>query len=273
VVRPELVDTVASTTTFSDAALRVGQTFTDSAAGLSIRVNAVAPTGATVMVDVPGGTCTPATCASLGATCGSPSNGCGAALSCGTCASGQMCGATFQCVTGSAGPQVAAFDGTLQAPRCGVVGTSCDSGASLLLGRGQLGPEPNAPNTINGSCADGTSGAFHSDESVDRLKVVSVDGTGFAAGKTVRIEATVWVWGTADDRLDLYTSPGATSPTWTRLTTLAPAATGQQTLTATFTLPAGTLQAVRANFRYLGSAAACSTGTYDDHDDLAFAVQ
>jgi len=33
------------------------------------------------------------------------------------------------------------------------------------------------------------------------------------------------------------------------------------------------LQAVRANFRYEGSAAVCTTGSYDDHDDLIFAVQ
>src|SRR5207247_8862434 len=38
------------------------------------------------------------------------------------------------------------------------------------------------------------------------------------------------------------------------------------------TLPSGSLQAVRANFRYQGSASSCSTGAYDDHDDLIFAV-
>jgi hypothetical protein len=29
---------------------------------------------------------------------------------------------------------------------------------------------------------------------------------------------------------------------------------------------------VRARFRYSGSAASCGTGSYNDHDDLAFAV-
>ena len=33
------------------------------------------------------------------------------------------------------------------------------------------GAEPNQPNTINSTCADGTSGTFHSDESLDQLKV------------------------------------------------------------------------------------------------------
>src|SRR6185503_15757562 len=103
------------------------------------------------------------------------------------------------------GAQNAAFDGTLQALRCSTVGSSCDSGASLLLGRDGIGPEPNAPNTIGDTCADGPIGIFHSDESIDRLAVVSVDTTNFAPGKTVRIDATVWAYsGFAGDKLDLY---------------------------------------------------------------------
>jgi len=35
--------------------------------------------------------CPPKTCANLGATCGNPSDGCGATLNCGTCASGYDC--------------------------------------------------------------------------------------------------------------------------------------------------------------------------------------
>jgi leucyl aminopeptidase len=157
---------------------------------------------------------------------------------------------------------------------CSVAGISCDSGPSLLLGRNARGPEPNQPNTINGSCADGNSGTFHSDESNDRIKVQTVDGTSFAAGKAVRIDATVWAWTTPSaDHLDLYYAANAASPTWTFVGTLTPAAAGAQTLSATYTLPAGSLQAVRARFRYQGSASACTTGSYNDHDDLVFAVQ
>jgi leucyl aminopeptidase len=177
-------------------------------------------------------------------------------------------------VNNGAVAQTAVFDATLKAPKCAVVGISCDSGASLLLGRRTLGPEPNQPNTINATCADGASGTFHSDESTDRLKVSTTDGTALAAGKTVRIDATVWAWTTpSSDKLDLYYAANASSPTWTFLTTLTPAAAGAQTLSATYTLPAGALQAVRANFRYLGSAATCAAGAYTDHDDLIFAVQ
>jgi len=42
-------------------------------------------------------TCVPTTCAALSATCGSPSNGCGGTLSCGTCSSGSTCGTTYTC--------------------------------------------------------------------------------------------------------------------------------------------------------------------------------
>jgi leucyl aminopeptidase len=52
-----------------------------------------------------------------------------------------------------------------------------------------------------------------------------------------------------------------------------PTKAGAQTLSTTFTLPTGSLQAVRAQFRYLGRATSCTTGPYNDHDDLIFAVQ
>jgi hypothetical protein len=177
-------------------------------------------------------------------------------------------------VTGTGGGDLTAvFDPTLRAPKCGTVGRSCDSGAALLLGRNGLGPEPNQPNTINNSCADGTSGTFHLDESNDRIKVSTVDGTNFAPGKTVRIEATVWAWTTpAQDKLDLYFAADANSPTWTFVTTLTPPVVGAQTLSATYTLPSGALQAVRAQFRFQGSASPCTAGGFNDRDDLIFAV-
>jgi len=176
--------------------------------------------------------------------------------------------------TGGGGAQTAVFDATVRAPKCATVGSSCDSGAALLLGRDGKGPEPNQPNTINGSCADGTSGTFHSDESNDRIKVSTTDGSGFAPGKTVRVDATVWAWTSPSaDHLDLYFAPDANSPVWSLIATLTPTAAGAQTLSATYTLPSGgSVQAVRARFRYQGSASSCSTGSYDDHDDLAFAV-
>jgi hypothetical protein len=173
----------------------------------------------------------------------------------------------------SGGMQTAVYNSTLKAPGCASVGSGCDSGPSLLLGRASLsgGAEPNQPNTINNSCADGTSGTFHSDESNDRLSVATTDGSALAAGKSVKVTANVWAYSTAD-ALDLYSAANANSPTWVFLSTITPSAAGAQTLSTSFTLPSGGLQAVRANFRYQGSASSCSTGAYDDHDDLIFAV-
>ncbi|HZN95930.1 MAG TPA: S8 family serine peptidase, partial [Myxococcales bacterium] len=51
----------------------------------------------------------------------------------------------------------ASYDAALKAPKCAAAGAYCDS-QNLVNGRGPLGPEPNAPNTINNSCADGTGG-------------------------------------------------------------------------------------------------------------------
>jgi PKD repeat protein len=171
------------------------------------------------------------------------------------------------------GGQTAVYNSTLKAPGCATVGSGCDSGPSLLLGRASLssGAEPNQPNTINNSCADGTSGTFHSSESNDRLAIATTDGSPLAAGKTAKVTATVWAYSTAD-ALDLYSAANANSPSWVLLSTITPSAAGAQVLSTSFTLPAGNLQAIRANFRYQGSASPCSTGAYDDHDDLIFAV-
>jgi len=179
-------------------------------------------------------------------------------------------------VNPSGGAQTAVYDTALKAPKCGTVGTSCDSGATLLLGRGTEsgGNEANRPNTINSSCADGNSGTFHSDESNDRLSVASTSGGLLTHGQTVTVTATVWAYSSyTSDHLDLYYAANANSPTWTLIGTITPTKAGSQTLSRTFTLPTGTLQAVRAQFRYLGSASSCTSGSYNDHDDLIFAVQ
>jgi uncharacterized membrane protein len=178
-------------------------------------------------------------------------------------------------VNSSVGLQTAVYDSTLKAPKCVNVGSGCDSGPSLLLGRDTMsgGAEPNQPNTVNNSCADGTSGTFHSDESNDRIVVSTTDGSALAGGKTVKVSATVWAYsGFTSDHLDLYYTANANSPSWTLIGTITPTAAGAQTLSANYTLPSGSLQAVRAQFRYLGSASACTSGSYNDHDDLIFAV-
>jgi len=184
--------------------------------------------------------------------------------------------ATIALTVSSSTAQTAVYNSTLKAPGCATVGSSCDSGPSLLLGRDHMsgGAEPNQPNTINNSCADGTSGTFHSDESNDRIVVASTSGGALTHGTTATVTATVWAWsGYTSDSLDLYYAANANSPTWVFIKTIKPTKAGAQTLSATFTLPTGALQAVRAQFRYTGRASACTVGAYNDHDDLIFAVQ
>ncbi len=168
---------------------------------------------------------------------------------------------------------MASPDATLRVPRCQAGASDCDSG-TLLQGRAGLGPEQNAPNTLGGTCADGTSGSYRSDESVEQVRVVTVDGSSLAAGKQVRVEVVVWAYsGYSSDALDIYYTADASQPSWTLLTTLAPPGSGLQRMSATYTLPSGgATQAVRAAFRYGGSAAPCTQGPYDDRDDLAFDV-
>ncbi|HET8646279.1 MAG TPA: hypothetical protein VFO85_12365, partial [Vicinamibacteria bacterium] len=169
----------------------------------------------------------------------------------------------------------AVFDNGLQVPSCLVTGRSCDS-AGLLTGRDTIigGPEPNQPNTIADSCADGTLGRFHVRESIDRVKVSTVDGTQLAPGKVVRVDVTVWGYSRGfADTLDVYYTATAATPAWTYLGSVKSGRPGLHTISLNYTLPTGALQAVRARYRYRGERAACGVGDYNDHDDLAFVVQ
>jgi len=170
----------------------------------------------------------------------------------------------------------AVYDPTLKAPKCGSPGSVCDSG-TLLNGRGNMdgGPETNQPNTINSSCPDGIFGTYHTDESIDRIRISTLDGNSIAAGKTVKVEATVWAWDDpTQDHLDLYYAADASNPSWVYLVTLEPSSAGAQVLSATYTLPSGgNLQAMRGVFRYQGSASSCGNNIgFEDHDDLIFAI-
>ena len=184
---------------------------------------------------------------------------------------GQSCDESVNVCTDTNGPQIAVYDAGLGAPKCAIRGSSCDS-TTLVDGRGNKGPEPNQPNTLD-NCADGAQGTYHSDESNDRILVSSVDGRDFTEGVTVQVDATVWAWSTgSSDTLDLYYAADANNPDWTYITSIAPSSGGANTLSARYTLPAGSLQAVRANFRYGGSQSSCSSGNYDEADDLVFTV-
>ena len=172
-------------------------------------------------------------------------------------------------------PPAAAYNATLRAPGCGAVACGCDSGASLVNSRGaMLTPEPNQSNTLNASCADGSTGTYHSDESIDRVSIKSVDNGNLAIGKQATVSVTVWCYSGTSDFLDLYYTTNTATPTWTTIATgITCGTTGAKTITQNFTLGATAGQhAIRAQYRYLGTASSCTAGSYNDHDDLYFQV-
>jgi hypothetical protein len=173
------------------------------------------------------------------------------------------------------GGLVATFDPARRAPSCGVAGSSCDTGVSLVLGRGLGGREPNAPSTIGATCQDGEVGPTTERwNATDRIRVSTADGGTFAPGQTVRIDATVWasLYKTALDTVDFFYAPDAGSPAWRLIGSATLPAAGVQRVSAFYTLPAGASQAVRLQVRQQGTAVACNTGTTSERDDLVFAV-
>ncbi|WP_224365339.1 Ig-like domain-containing protein [Hyalangium versicolor] len=169
--------------------------------------------------------------------------------------------------------QNATYDATLGAPVCTAVGSRCDT-MELLAGRGSMGPELHAPNTVGGSCADGTDGTYRASPSLERLVVTRSDGTPFSPGKEVRVLATVTAsTNAALEALDLYVASDVSNPTWTRIDTLTPNSGGSQILSTTYLLPASGRHILRGVYRSgAGNNSACVPGPLNDHDDLVISV-
>jgi hypothetical protein len=181
---------------------------------------------------------------------------------------------------------VALFDTILGAPRCELSAVSCSSG-DLITGRTRLngGSEPNnGQNTLGPDmCTDGSAGEYHIDQSLDKIVIKSSTSEALAEGNQATITATVYPVSSEDgtlsyDYADFYYASDASNPIWVYIGTESPnpAIKSAQNIYITYTLPKGTTQAVRVNFRFLGSRGAnkgCSGGPYDDTDDLVFAVK
>ncbi|RKH37702.1 endopeptidase, partial [Corallococcus llansteffanensis] len=192
-----------------------------------------------------------------------------------SCSAGAYSSAFSFTTTNICTPTVASYNANVRAPACGSV-CGCDTGPTLVNGRGTVsgGAEPNQPNTLGATCTDGSTGTYHVDESIDRVVLKTVDQGLITPGKQVTVDVTVYCYGTTD-QLDLYYATNTTTPTWTALSTgQACTAVGLKTFSSTFTVGSTTGQhAVRAQFRFGGTAtSACVTGSYNDHDDLAFSV-
>jgi len=171
-------------------------------------------------------------------------------------------------------PSSATFNPNYQAPYC-ASGCGCDT-VTLIRGRGTTsggGYETNAPNTLNDSCLDGNSGAYHVDESIDKMVLKSVDRSTLVPGTSVKLDVTVWCQ-SATDRVDLYYTTNAASPSWSPLATnQACTGSGSKVFSKTFNVgsTAGA-HAIRAQIRYGGLLNTCSAGSYNERDDLVFTV-
>jgi hypothetical protein len=171
-------------------------------------------------------------------------------------------------------PSSATFNANYQAPYC-ASGCGCDT-VTLVRGRGTTsggGFEKNMPNTINDSCLDGNSGIFHVDESIDKLVVRSVDRSTIAPGTALKLDVTVWCQ-SATDKVDLYYTTNAASPSWSPLATgLACTGSGAKVFTHNFNAgsTAGA-HAIRAQIRYGGLVGTCIAGNYNERDDMVFTV-
>lgn len=89
-----------------------------------------APTGLGGMANNCGGSCTPETCGSVGASCGNPSDGCGGTLSCGGCSGSETCNTSFQCESTGGGnepctPSLTFANGETNSGNFGTQGAFC----------------------------------------------------------------------------------------------------------------------------------------------------
>lgn len=169
----------------------------------------------------------------------------------------------------------ASYDASLHAPHCAVLGSACDTGASLVAGRDSVTGrvESHAPNTLD-FCVDGT---FDGGESLDRLSIATTDGGPLQPGKSVAVTATVTA-AADNDYLDVFTATATSGAIgWTYQTRVQVAAgqyTSQTITTPSFVLPPGAV-AIRGRFgrdSLQGTGVSCGTLPTDDHDDLVFAT-
>ena len=116
-------------------------------------------------------------------------------------------------------------------------------------------------------------GYFHSDESVDYIRIISLGSTKLQTGVKIRIVANVWAYSTTHDFVDFFHANDANNPEWMFIHTVKPTSSGMNTISTTHTLGNGSLQAIRVIIRYNGVATSCPGGSYDDVDDLAFVVE
>lgn len=179
-------------------------------------------------------------------------------------------------------PMPASFDALVGTPACNDIQSICSTDGTGLLDKKQVWGELNPPNTLD-NCEDGTGGAYLDDESVESVTVVATDSAGnpveevLSAGGFAKIKAVVHSWDNgAGSFVDFFKTSDIASPTWEALNDgTYPVGEGGlvEVESPTFQLSnTAAIQAVRVGIRFQGSQSVCSTGAYNENDDLVFKV-
>ncbi len=167
-------------------------------------------------------------------------------------------------------PRQAQWDATLKVPLCTEADWICEAGIGLVdkCGTSPSWTELNQPNTLD-ACADGSACG---PTSINRLSVYTEDGSQLTQGRQVTVEAAVWGVSGIPIFVDFYFAPDAGQPVWTLISSTQ-LTNSSDNIKAHYTLPTGaSVQAVRAAVRVEGVASPCTSGPYDERDDLAFTV-
>ncbi|HUT53750.1 MAG TPA: hypothetical protein VM658_10180 [bacterium] len=181
-------------------------------------------------------------------------------------------------VAGRAAAETAGFNGAYLTPYCSTGQSPCSVPSTLVNSRDNIigAAEPHQPNTLLQSpCADGTSGTFNTNESLNSFVLTDLSSLYFQPNDTIQLQATVYCdtanW--VNDRLFVYNSPSATSPSWNYRGNVACTGAGTRVLTLNFTLQTSPgYTAVRLSFVRGGGVVACLPGAYNDHDDVVMFV-
>jgi hypothetical protein len=166
----------------------------------------------------------------------------------------------------------AVYNQNLGVPMCFVESKQCSSGA-LLRGRGDVGPEKNAPNTLD-DCMDGSLGTFNEDESLNKIIVRSGRLNGSGSNQWIRekeyitIKAYVYAYFPSDEA-DFWMTSTPSNPQWEYIGSLSATKYGKDLLEMEVRLSKGRTQAVRVSFHYSSNITEpCLLQPYDDVDDL-----
>ncbi|MGM5480554.1 MAG: DUF2341 domain-containing protein, partial [Nanobdellota archaeon] len=173
-------------------------------------------------------------------------------------------------------PGFAEYDPTYTVPYCNTSESPCIANSSVLMSSGTYGgtSEPNQPNTVDG-CTDGGSGSYETDEYVQNITIESLNHTTFVAGDTVRVNATVYIWGAANDVVNIIYGDDPSSPSWVvEAGDISLPGDGYREVSTTFTLSDRVGDhVVRVLNEYNGAATTtCASNGYHDNDDVTFQV-